>query len=37
MTLQLTPEAEFILSCAGLLLTLFLTWIAFTRTRWASH
>lgn len=34
---NLSPEVEFILSFAGLLLALLLTWVSFTRTKWASR
>lgn len=33
--MPITPEVEFILSVASLLLAAFLTWIAFTHTKWA--
>lgn len=33
----MTPETEFILSMAGLILVLLLTWMAFTRTKWAAR
>jgi hypothetical protein len=32
----MTPEIEFILSVAGLLLAAILAYYAFTRTKWAS-
>jgi hypothetical protein len=33
----MTPELEFVLSFAGLVLGLLLTWLAFTRTKWAGR
>ena len=35
--MQLSPEVEFILSMAGLVLALILTYVAFTRTKWAGQ
>jgi hypothetical protein len=32
---NISPEVEFILSMAGILLAVFLAYIAFTRTKWA--
>jgi hypothetical protein len=34
---HLSPEAEFILSMAGVVLGLFLAYIAFMRTKWAPN
>ncbi len=35
--MHLSPEAEFILSLAGVILGLFLAYIAFMRTKWAFN
>jgi hypothetical protein len=32
---HITPEAEFVLSVAGVVLALFLTYYALMRTKWA--
>lgn len=34
---DMTPELEFLLSFAGLILAAILAYVAFTRTRWATH
>ena len=32
----MSPELEFVLSAAGLVLSMLLTWLTFTRTKWAT-
>lgn len=35
--MQMTAELEFVLSAAGLILAVLLTWVAFTRTKWSGN